>query len=326
MSYLYGAGNYVSITEQNLQGLLLFCVWPGWINGDSKTLWDQYMPIFTTLDAAGWNALPLATATSTSGTVDVERFGPDASGAQYFTVGGPPLGNGGTHPAAAQGVTVTLNHADLGWSSNPNVTVTSLFGTAPSTSYDGSGNLVLNFGTLNSESTDVVKVVYNGTSTLPKANFSASATTGTSPLSVNFTDTSTQSPTSWYWSFGDGNHATSQNPSHTFASGWYTVSLTATNSTGSGTITRPEYIVASGAPAADFVGSPRSGWDTSAGGLAVYFRDRSTNFPTSWSWTFGDGGTSNLRAAQHTYGSGTYTVALTATNSFGSNTCTKSNT
>jgi PKD repeat protein len=51
---------------------------------------------------------------------------------------------------------------------------------------------------------------------------------------VAFTDVSTGNPTSWSWTFGDGTTSTSQNPSHVYAAGGsYTVTLTATNLTGS---------------------------------------------------------------------------------------------
>jgi PKD repeat protein len=54
--------------------------------------------------------------------------------------------------------------------------------------------------------------------------------------------------------------------------------------------------------------------------------DQSSNGPTSWSWDFGDGGTSTVQNPQHTYNAaGTYTVALTATNQYGSDTNTKLN-
>lgn len=50
---------------------------------------------------------------------------------------------------------------------------------------------------------------------------------------VQFKDLSSGTPTSWNWSFGDGQSATTQNPSHTYtASGKYTVILTATSAGG----------------------------------------------------------------------------------------------
>jgi PKD repeat protein len=68
----------------------------------------------------------------------------------------------------------------------------------------------------------------------PTAAFTASPTTGSAPLLVSFTDTSTGLPTSWAWDFGDSGTSTTQNPTHTFsANGVYTVQLTATNAEGS---------------------------------------------------------------------------------------------
>lgn len=54
--------------------------------------------------------------------------------------------------------------------------------------------------------------------------------------------------------------------------------------------------------------------------LTVQFIEGSTGIPTSWSWSFGDGGTSTTRHPKHVYNApGTYDVALTATNALGSN-------
>ena len=57
-------------------------------------------------------------------------------------------------------------------------------------------------------------------------------------------------------------------------------------------------------------------------GEDVNFTDNSTGSPTSWSWDFGDVvGTSSVQNPTYNYGtSGTYTVVLTATNAYGSNT------
>jgi serine protease len=74
------------------------------------------------------------------------------------------------------------------------------------------------------------------------------------------------------------------------------------------------------APTADFAGSPTSGTYP----LAVGFTDLSSGSPTSWDWTFGDGGSSTQQNPSHTYTTaGTFTVSLTAANASGSDTMTK---
>jgi len=70
-------------------------------------------------------------------------------------------------------------------------------------------------------------------------NFTADPTTGVTPLSVRFTDESTNTPSSWAWDFGDGSTSTVQNPVHVYtSSGTYTVTLTATNTGGSNSLTK----------------------------------------------------------------------------------------
>jgi PKD repeat protein len=74
-------------------------------------------------------------------------------------------------------------------------------------------------------------------------------------------------------------------------------------------------------PTANFVGSPTSGMVA----LTVNFTDQSIG-ATSWSWNFGDTGTSTQRNPSHVYNTvGTYTVSLTVTNSYGSDNETKTN-
>ena len=69
---------------------------------------------------------------------------------------------------------------------------------------------------------------------LPAAAFTASRLTGTAPLTVRFTDTSTGIPTIWAWDFGDGTTSTEQNPTHTFTQSGkaYTVRLYVENPAG----------------------------------------------------------------------------------------------
>ena len=159
----------------------------------------------------------------------------------------------------------------------------------------------------------------------PVASFSGSPTSGTAPLSVAFTDTSTGQPTSWAWTFGDSGTSTAQSPTHTYAAaGTYSVTLTATNSLGSNTLTKTNYITVAAPqpPVASFSGSPTSGITP----LTVNFTDTSSGQPTSWAWTFGDGGTSTAQNPSHVYtAAGTYSVTLTATNTVGSNSLTKTN-
>ncbi len=73
-------------------------------------------------------------------------------------------------------------------------------------------------------------------------------------------------------------------------------------------------------PVAAFAGTPTSGNVP----LDVQFTDQSSYEPTSWSWTFGDGGTSTAQNPGHTYNAvGTYTVSLTVSNAYGSDSLTR---
>ena len=69
----------------------------------------------------------------------------------------------------------------------------------------------------------------NTMNTPPVAAFEASATSGCAPLTVNFTDQSTNYPQTWTWDF-DGTTSSEQNPVHIFSEpGTYNVSLTVSN-------------------------------------------------------------------------------------------------
>jgi len=81
------------------------------------------------------------------------------------------------------------------------------------------------------------------------ASFTASPTSGSAPLNVMFTDTSTGSITNWFWNFGDGkttNFTASANPSHTYTAGTYTVTLIVSGYPGSSTNTQSSFITATG--------------------------------------------------------------------------------
>jgi hypothetical protein len=73
----------------------------------------------------------------------------------------------------------------------------------------------------------------------PIAGFIVSPDPPVSGQLATFTDNSRNTPTSWVWSFGDGEGSTSQNPQHTFNSaGVYEITLTASNIAGSSTVRR----------------------------------------------------------------------------------------
>ncbi len=82
---------------------------------------------------------------------------------------------------------------------------------------------------------------------LPVANFTAAPVMGDAPLGVAFTDSSKgMLITGWRWDFGDGNISTytiPTNPFHIYPkTGIYTVKLAVTNSLGSDSLIRTNYI------------------------------------------------------------------------------------
>lgn len=200
--------------------------------------------------------------------------------------------------------------------------------TNPSYTYSTSGTYSIKLTVENAYGSDTeIKDNYiqvNQSGSAPIASFTATPRSGTAPVTVSFTDESTNTPTSWQWDFGDGGSSNEQNPTHSYnTEGTYTVSLTATNSYGSDTEEKTDYItVSSGGntPIAEFTANTTSG----SAPLTVDFTDQSSNNPTSWQWDFGDGGTSTQQNPSHSYNNnGSYTVILTALNSYGSDVETK---
>nr|WP_202798128.1 DUF3344 domain-containing protein [Methanocella conradii] len=81
----------------------------------------------------------------------------------------------------------------------------------------------------------------------PVADFTANVTSGTAPLTVQFTDLS-RNATSWAWDFDNDGivDSTEQNPVHTYASaGTYTVNLTVAGPGGSDSEAKADYITVS---------------------------------------------------------------------------------
>jgi beta propeller repeat protein len=160
----------------------------------------------------------------------------------------------------------------------------------------------------------------------PVASFTNNFAGGSAPLTGQFNDTSTYSPSNsishWFWDFGDGSNSTLQNPSHAYsANGVYTVSLTVSNPLCRNTSTVANSVLV-GQPVAGFTASPTS----TAVNAPVSFTDTSQGSPTQWNWSWGDGSWTNgtTENPSHSYSAaGLYTVTLIASNAYGSGSLTK---
>ena len=183
----------------------------------------------------------------------------------------------------------------------------------------GSYNVILTATNANGTDSKIENIAI-----LAQPVFSASPTSGKTPLAVSFTDQSTGSPNSWKWTFGDGANSTEKNPVHIYnKAGQYSVTLILNETSGSA-VTKSSYIAVSNgfeAPVAVFSASSTLG----SSPLTVSFTDQSSGSPNSWKWNFGDGTYPTGQNPVHTYNKAwMYSVSLTASNAYGSNTLTKS--
>ena len=141
--------------------------------------------------------------------------------------------------------------------------------------------------------------------------------TGACPYEAGFTGQTAgcNAQSTYAWTFGDGGTATGRTPKHMYTSqGSYDWTMATTlagatcTRTGTVSVTAPTAIAAVGTPSTTSGAPPLAVSFT--GGLA---------YPgcvsgATYSWAFGDGGTSPLQSPPHTYAApGFYTWALTAT-------------
>lgn len=141
--------------------------------------------------------------------------------------------------------------------------------------------------------------------------------TSTNGTSATFMDMTSGTPTTWMWDFGDSQTSTLQNPTHVYATGGtYNVCLIIGNLCGN-LDTICQTVSVCGVNTASFMNSTT--------GLNSNFMDMSSGAVDTWSWDFGDAGTSTLQSPSHTYAApGTYTVCLIVANACGNadTTCT----
>jgi uncharacterized protein (TIGR02145 family) len=84
-------------------------------------------------------------------------------------------------------------------------------------------------------STDKKTVKINQRGVRPVADFVVQLISCTEPSTIQFVDSSKNTPTSWLWNFGDGESSDSKNPAHIYQnSGTYSVSLKTNNKYGMG--------------------------------------------------------------------------------------------
>jgi len=200
----------------------------------------------------------------------------------------------------------------LAWKTGTNTVNITSYGNAVSSSLDPSNRVNV--------------WLIEGETPNPSASFTQNKTSGTSPLAVSFTDTSSGNPNIWVWAV---NNTEIQNSSAVkdFTYTFYPVGIHQTNLTVWNTTlatppsTASQNITVNASIVADFAAAPTSGFAT----LDVAFVDMSSPSDIySWSWEFGDGLTSTERNPTHSYiSAGLYTVNLTVTNPDGSKTESK---
>jgi PKD repeat protein len=136
---------------------------------------------------------------------------------------------------------------------------------------------------------------------------------------IQFQDSSAGNPTSWSWDFGDGSKSMVKNPQYAYSqAGTYSATLSVSN--GYYTKSIAKTIVVNPVIQADFGYSPTN----PVVGTSIQFSDKSSGNITTWSWKFGDSGTSSLKNPTHAYSAaGTYNVTLTVSDGASSNSMTQ---
>ena len=133
-----------------------------------------------------------------------------------------------------------------------------------------------------------------------EADFDIIKKNGCAPFVAKFIDISSGG-SSWTWDFGNGFTSNEQNPTHVYAEpGFYTISLTVSDSTGSNKEIKSNLIRVNASPIADFKVNDQLGCSPHT----AHFTDLSiptSGTITNWFWSFGNGKTSTLQNPSTTY-------------------------
>ena len=219
----------------------------------------------------------------------------------------------GCAPLAVQFTNTNANVASSYWDFGDGTT--SIL-TNPSHTYAIGGTYsVFLIVTTNSGCADTVfKSNYITAGVKPSVSFSYVNTVGCSPLTVQFTNTSTNY-VSCLWTFGDGTTSTSTNPSHTYTNnGTFSVVLKCWGPTGCTRSMIYHDIITVTSSEAIFNASPRVGCPP----LTTTFNSLSPVSGLTYHWDFGDGTTSTQANPTHTYTSaGNFDVSLVIIDALG---------
>ncbi|MEM1320161.1 MAG: PKD domain-containing protein [Bacteroidota bacterium] len=282
----------------------------------NTTAWNWSFPGGTPSSSTDQN--PVVTY-NTPGTYDVTLVASTGAGnstfsqTAYINVEGAPTAGFST---SAVGSTVNFTNTSTGansytWDFGDGSSSTSV---NPEHTYPGDGSYTVVMTAINdcgsTTSTQVVTII-----TPPTAGFSSDIQSGCAPMTVQFSDESSDNVVDYSWTFTGGTPATSTdaNPVVVYNTpGVYAVSLTVSNGAGSSTAEQLAYIEVDQGPTAAFTASVMDN--------QLSTTNNSLNGDT-YLWDFGDGNTSTELEPEHIYAaSGQYNVVLVVTNACGSDT------
>lgn len=150
------------------------------------------------------------------------------------------------------------------------------------------------------------------------AEVTATPINGTAPQEIAFDVTASggTSPYKYSWNFGDGSAASIQrNPKHTYTVGGnYTAKVTVTDNLGRSIVANAPKVTIAPGVTVNITAQPSAGPYP----LVVKFTSSVANYDgdLTYSWNFGDGGTSDEASPTHTYpAAGNYSVSLMVTDS-----------
>jgi PKD repeat protein len=256
--------------------------------------------------------------------------GPTDVGADQFTAATttPLTANAGSNLTTNEGASVTFVGTASGGTGA--LTYKWTFGDGgsssgsltPSHTYTADGTYTATLTVTDASNTSVSSNVQVSVGNVAPTVSAGGPYSGTAGTAISFTSKATVPDTgdalTYSWSFGDSSVAsTSQNPTHTYAAaGTYTATLTVTDSEGASTKATATVTVA--APAGPPIANAGPNQTVNEGSKVTFAGNASGGTGTlTYSWTFGDGGTSTgSLTPTHTYfADGNYTVTLTVTDS-----------